>query len=71
MERCTQNLKRLLPHGSVSAIAKKLGVSSSAVSQALKEGRPSHPAVQEALRMAQESGALAAAQALLSLSRRQ
>ena len=64
----TRNLQRLLPHGSVTALAKKLGISSTAVSKALKGGRPSHPAVQEAMRMAQNSGALATAQALATLA---
>ena len=67
MEPNSNILKRLLPHGSVSEIAKKLGISSPAVSQALKDGRPGSRVVQEALRMAKESGALEAAQTLASL----
>lgn len=67
MEPKAQNLKHLLPYGSISAIAKKLGISGPAVSQALKDGRPGSPAVQEALRIAKESGALEAAQTLASL----
>ena len=63
-----KNLKHLLPYGSMRAIAKKLGVSTPAVSQALKQGRPGNRIVQEAVRMAQESGALTTAQALASLS---
>jgi len=61
------NIKQLLPHGAVSAIAKKLGISPAAVSQALKCGKPGSPAVQEAVRMAQASTALSIAQALASL----
>lgn len=64
----TQNLQRLLPHGSVTALARKLGISTTAVSKALKGGRPSHPAVQLAMRMAQNSGAIATAQALAALA---
>jgi predicted transcriptional regulator len=67
MEPKHENLKRLLPHGSLSAIAKKLGISASAVSQSIKEGRPGSKAVQEAVRIAEESGALATAQKLASL----
>jgi len=61
------NLKGLLPHGALGEIAKKLGISGSAVSQALKDGRPGSRVVQEALRMARESGALEAQQTLNSL----
>jgi hypothetical protein len=68
MEPNTKNLQRLLPHGAVTSLAKKLGISTTAVSQALKTGKPSHPAVQEAVRMAQASGALATAQALAKLA---
>jgi hypothetical protein len=64
----TPNLQRLLPHGAITALAKKLSISTTAVSQALKTGKPSHPAVQEAIRMAQASGALATAQALATLT---
>lgn len=68
MEPNAEKLKRLLPHGSLGVIAKKLGISGSAVSQALKDGKPSSRVVQEALRMAKESGALEAAQTLATLS---
>ena len=67
MTPANQNLKRLLPHGSSVAIAKKLGISTAAVSQALREGRPNSRVVQEALRMAKDSGSLEAAQTLASL----
>lgn len=67
MESTAKNLKRLLPHGSISIIAKTLGISTPAVSQALKDGRPGHPAVREALRRAAASGAIEAAQTLAAL----
>jgi hypothetical protein len=62
------NISRLLPKGGVGAIAKKLGLSLGAASAAIRRGNPGHPAVQEAVRMAQESGALATAQALASFT---
>lgn len=68
MEPNTPNLQRLLQHGAITALAKKLNISTTAVSRALKTGKPSHPAVQEAIRMAQASGALATAQALATLT---
>ena len=58
---------RLLGYGEVSIIAKKLNLSPSATSAAIRRGNPSHPAVKEALRLAQENGALATAQLLASL----
>ena len=60
-------IQQLLPYGSIKTIAKKLGVSSQAVGLALKAGRPSSRAVQEALRMIKESGAIEAAQTLATL----
>ena len=68
MEPKIINIKRLLPYGSLSVIAKKLGVSIASVSQALKEGKPGNRAVQEALRVAKECGALEAAKTLASIS---
>lgn len=68
MEPKEKNIQYLLPRGAVSAIAKKLGVSTPTVSKALKSGRPGSASVQEALRMAQESGALDAAKTLASLA---
>lgn len=62
------NLKRLLPRGAASQIAGELGLSPQAVGLALKVGKPGHPAVQRALEIAHQSGALAAAQALARLS---
>jgi predicted transcriptional regulator len=67
MEQNQLKLKSLLPHGSAVLIAKKLGISGSAVSQALKEAKPGSRVVQEALRMAKESGALEAQHTLNSL----
>lgn len=69
LEHPHQNLKLLLHHGAVSAIAKKLGISAAAVSQALKAGKPGNRIVQEAVLMAEASGALYTAQALASLTR--
>jgi predicted transcriptional regulator len=66
MDACA-NLRNLLPHGSSATIAAKLGISCSAVSQALKAGRPGNRIVQEALRMAKASGGLEAAQVLQTL----
>ena len=61
------DLKRLLPRGALAQIGAELGLSRQAVGLALNTGKPGHPAVQRALAMAQESGALAAAQALACL----
>jgi DNA-binding phage protein len=61
------NVSGLVPHGGMKKIAEKLGITSQAVSLALKAGKPSHPAVQEVLRMAKESGAIEAAQILATL----
>ena len=67
MSKETANLKQLLPHGAITAIAKKLGIKQPSVSAALRRGLPGNRAVQEALRMAKESGGLEAAQALQTL----
>ncbi len=67
MEPKTENIKRLLPHGSIKTIADKLGISDPAVSQALRGGKPGNRVVQEALRMAKESGGFEAAQTLQAL----
>lgn len=61
------NISRLLPRGGVRAIAEKLGLSPGTASTAIRRGHPGHPAVQEALKMAEASGALAAAQKLATL----
>lgn len=60
-------LASLVPHGEMSKIADKLGITKQAVSLALKAGKPSHPAVQEALRIAKDSGAIEAAQTLATI----
>ena len=57
----------MVGYGGAKAIANKLGLSQGAVSAALRRGSPGHPAVQEALRMARESGAIEAAQTLATL----
>lgn len=51
-------IAELLQHGDIQRIATKLGLGKQAVSKALRRQRPGHPAVQEAMRMAYESGAL-------------
>ena len=61
------NLKQMLPHGAISAIAKRLGISAPAASRALKIGRPGSRVVQEALRMAKENGGIDAAHTLATL----
>ena len=63
----TQGIKHLLPHGSIAVIAQKLGISTSAVSKALKQGKPGNRAVQEAVRIAEQNGALHTARALAGL----
>lgn len=63
-----KKLKSLLPHGAQKTIAEKLNLSKQAVSEALTEGRPNHPAVVEAARMVQESGSLDAARMIQELS---
>jgi len=63
-----KSLAELLPYGAIQRIADKLGIGKQAVSKALRKQRPGHPAVVEALRIATESGALAAAQTLQSLN---
>jgi DNA-binding transcriptional regulator LsrR (DeoR family) len=63
-----KNLKALLQRGDQKTIAERLNLSKQTVSDALNEGRPGHPVVIEALRMARESGALAAAQDLATLT---
>jgi ethanolamine utilization microcompartment shell protein EutS len=66
--KAKSTLAKLLPHGGVRDIAKKLGISPGTASTAIRRGSPGHPAVREALRIAEESGALAAAQQLANLS---
>lgn len=63
----TLNLSHMVGYGGVKTIAEKLGLSQGAASAALRRGSPGHPVVREALRMAEESGALSAAQTLATL----
>ncbi len=67
-QQCSSDLKRLLPRGALAQIGTELGLSRQAVGLALKAGKPGHPAVQRALAMALESGAIAAAGTLSRLS---
>jgi diacylglycerol kinase family enzyme len=62
------DIRRLIPRGTASALAKELGMSPQAIGLALKAGRPSHPAVRAAIKLAEESGALAAALKLATLN---
>jgi hypothetical protein len=68
MKQPKSALTRLLPHGAIKQIADKLGVSSSAAAAAIRKGKPSHPAVAEAVRMVQESGVLAIRDAVAVLT---
>lgn len=68
MQANTSVLKRLLPHGAVTAIAKKLGITSASASRAIRKGRPSSPVVLEALRIVKESGAIEAEKTLAALA---
>jgi len=63
------NISSLLAPGDVGTIAKKLGLSTCAASAAIRRANPGHPAVREALKLAEASGALAAAQTLASLQK--
>jgi lambda repressor-like predicted transcriptional regulator len=56
MEHRFQNLQLLLPGKSVATLAKKLGLSQSAVRKALKRGNPKHPVVAYAVHMAKVMG---------------
>lgn len=62
------NISRLLPRGAVNEIAKELGVTHGTASAAIRRGHPGHPAVVLALKRAEASGALAAAQQLAKLT---
>ena len=68
MSQSKSTLSQLLHRGAVKEIAQKLGMSSAAVSVAIKVGRPSHPAVNEALKLVEASGALTNAQQLAKLT---
>jgi DNA-binding Lrp family transcriptional regulator len=62
-------IAQLLPQGAVRDIAKHLGLSPSTTSTAIRKGRPSHPAVREALRRIEESGVITIAEKLAALPR--
>jgi hypothetical protein len=62
------NISSLLAPGDVGDIAKKLGLSTTAASAAIRRANPGHPAVRAALKLAEASGALAAAQTLATLT---
>lgn len=68
MKREKSPLAKLLPRGAVKHIAETLGLTGPAVSIALRGANPGHPAVREAMRMAEESGALATSQKLATLT---
>lgn len=68
MKQSKNTLAQLLHRGAVKEIAQKLGISSAAVSVAIRVGRPSHPAVAEALKLVEASGVLTTAQQLAKLS---
>jgi hypothetical protein len=63
-----RTLTSLLAPGDVGAIAKELGLSNGAAAAAIRRGLPGHPAVRMALKLAEASGALAAAQQLAKLT---
>lgn len=62
-----KNLSQLVGYGGVKAIAEKLNLLPGTVSAALRRGSPGHPAVREAVRMAEESGALVVSQKLATI----
>lgn len=63
-----KTLVSLLAPGDIGAIAKELALSHSAAAAAIRRGNPGHPAVRLALKYAEASGALAAAQQLAKLT---
>ncbi len=64
-----KTLTSLLARGDIGNISTHLGLSHAATAAAIRRGNPGHPAVREALKMAEESGALAAAHKLAALSK--
>lgn len=68
MKQPKSPLAQLLPHGAMKQIADKLGVSTSAVTAAIRKGTPTHPAVAEAVRIVQQSGAVAIRDAVALLT---
>jgi hypothetical protein len=67
MSPSVPDIKRLLPRGAIGQLSAELGLSYRSVALALRAGKPGHRAVQRAMEMAAQSGALATAQALASL----
>jgi hypothetical protein len=63
-----KTLTSLLAPGDIGAIARELGLSHAAAAAAIRRGQPGHPAVRAALKLAEASGALAAAQQLAKLT---
>lgn len=63
-----KKLTSLLAPGDIGTIANDLGLSHGATAAAIRRGNPGHKAVREALRIAEASGALAAAQKLATLN---
>jgi hypothetical protein len=62
------NISSLLAPGDIGVIAVELGLSHSATAAAIRRGQAGHPAVRLALKKAEASGALAAAQQLAKLT---
>lgn len=65
--KAKSTIASLLPQGAVRDIAKQLGISPGTTSTAIRRGRPSHPAVQEAIRRIEASGVVATAEKIASL----
>ncbi len=63
-----KTLTSLLARGDIGNISIRLGLSHAATAAAIRRGNPGHPAVREALKVAEASGALAAAQQLARLT---
>ncbi len=66
-----KGISTLLAPGDIGTIAKELNLSHGAASSAIRRGNPGHPAVRLALKLAEASGALAAAQQLAKLTHAQ
>jgi predicted DNA-binding protein YlxM (UPF0122 family) len=64
MQANETDIRHLLPHGSMQAIAHKLGISRQAVSQAMKAAKPNSPAVQEAIKIVERAGTMGTARIL-------
>ena len=61
------SIRYIPPHGGMATIVRKFGITHQAVSQALRVARPGNPVVQEAIKMAKESGAVVAAKFLANI----